>query len=66
MGKDKLTIEEILALKKKKAKKQKDETVIVEGNLEQVVSPKNTWHQIALTYCPRYYEQMLKVANLPV
>ncbi|HJW65389.1 MAG TPA: nucleotidyltransferase domain-containing protein [Candidatus Bathyarchaeia archaeon] len=45
---------------------QKDETVIVEGNLEQVVSPKGTWHQIALTYCPRYYEQLLKVADLAV
>ena len=45
---------------------QTDETVIVEGNLEQVVSPKGTWHQIALTYCPRYYEQMLKVADLTV
>ena len=44
---------------------QKDETVIVEGNLEQVISPKSKWRQIALTYCPRYYEQMLKVADLP-
>ncbi|MCX8150674.1 MAG: nucleotidyltransferase domain-containing protein [Candidatus Bathyarchaeota archaeon] len=43
---------------------QKDETVIVEGNLEEVVSTKGSFHQIALTYCPRYYEQTLKVANL--
>jgi len=41
---------------------QKDETVCVEGNLEEVVSPKGNFHQIALTYCPRYYEQVLKVA----
>ena len=45
---------------------QKDEIVVVEGNLEEVVSPNSNWHQIALTYCPRYYEQMLKVANLPM
>ena len=42
----------------------KDETVIVEGNLEEVVSPKGSFYQITLTYCPRYYEQMLKVADL--
>jgi predicted nucleotidyltransferase len=40
---------------------QKDETVCVEGNLEEVVTPKGNYHQIALTYCPRYYEQVLKV-----
>jgi len=40
---------------------RKDETVVVEGSLEEVVSLKGSWHQIALTYCPRYYEQMLKV-----
>jgi predicted nucleotidyltransferase len=43
---------------------QKDETVCVEGNLEEVVSPKGSFHQITLTYCPRYYEQVLKVAGL--
>ncbi len=43
---------------------QKDETIIVEGNLEEVVSPKGSFYQITLTYCPRYYEQVLKVANL--
>jgi len=42
---------------------QKDEVVRVEGNLEQVVTPNGTYHQIALTYCPRYYEQVLKVAD---
>jgi predicted nucleotidyltransferase len=41
---------------------QKDEVVYVEGNLEEVVTPNGSYHQIALTYCPRYYEQALKVA----
>lgn len=45
---------------------QKDETVIIEGNLEEVVSPEGSFHQITLTYCPRYYEQVLKVAVLDV
>jgi predicted nucleotidyltransferase len=40
---------------------QKDEMICVEGNLEEVVSPKGRFHQITLTYCPRYYEQVLKV-----
>jgi predicted nucleotidyltransferase len=40
----------------------RDEKVYVEGNLEEVVSPKGSCYQIALTYCPRYYEQALKVA----
>jgi predicted nucleotidyltransferase len=44
---------------------QKNETVCVEGNLEEVVSPKGRFHQITLTYCPRYYEQVLKAANSP-
>ena len=39
----------------------RDEVVYVEGNLEQVVTPKTTFHQITLTRCPRYYEQVLKV-----
>jgi len=43
---------------------QKDETVIVEGNLEEVVSPGGGFHQVTLTYCPRYYEQVLKVSAL--
>jgi predicted nucleotidyltransferase len=42
---------------------QNDETVMVEGNLEEVVSPKSRFHQVTLTYCPRYYEQVLKVAS---
>ncbi len=42
---------------------QKDETVYVEGNLEEVTTSKGSFFQIALTYCPRYYEQVLKVAS---
>ena len=42
---------------------KKDETVIVEGNLEKVATAKNSFHQITLTYGPRYYEQVLKVAR---
>jgi predicted nucleotidyltransferase len=42
---------------------QKDETIIVEGNLEEVFSPKGSFHQVTLTYCPRYYEQVLKVTS---
>jgi predicted nucleotidyltransferase len=44
----------------------RDETIIVEGNLEEVFSPKGSFNQVALTYCPRYYEQTLKVADLRV
>jgi predicted nucleotidyltransferase len=43
---------------------QNDEVVYVEGNLEEVVSPKCGFHQVTLTYCPRYYEQVLKVDGL--
>ncbi len=42
---------------------QRDETVCVEGNLEEVFSPKGNFRQITLTYCPRYYEQVLKLAT---
>jgi predicted nucleotidyltransferase len=45
---------------------KKDETIIVEGGLEEVTSPKGTFYQIALSYCPRYYEQVIKVADLRV
>ena len=37
------------------------ETVLVEGNLERVVDGTNLYHQITLSYGPRYYEQTLKV-----
>ena len=42
---------------------QRDETVVVEGNLEEVQSAKASFYQITLTYCPRYYEQILKVLH---
>jgi len=40
---------------------RKDETIYVEGNLEEVITLKGNFYQVALTYCPRYYEQVLKV-----
>ncbi len=42
---------------------RKDEEIIVEGNLEEVASPKGSFHQVTLTYCPHYYEQVLKVLH---
>lgn len=42
---------------------QKDEIIIVEGNLERVELPKKSFVQVTLTYCPRYYEQVLKVLH---
>jgi predicted nucleotidyltransferase len=42
---------------------RRDETIIVEGNLEEVQSAKGSYHQVTLTYCPRYYEQVLKVTG---
>jgi predicted nucleotidyltransferase len=42
---------------------KKGETIIVEGNLEEVASPTEIFHQVTLTYCPRYYEQVLKVLH---
>lgn len=41
----------------------RDEQVYVEGNLEQVVTPERSFHQITLSYGPRYFEQVLKVAK---
>ncbi|MCL1978000.1 MAG: hypothetical protein FWG55_07885 [Candidatus Bathyarchaeota archaeon] len=45
----------------------KDETIIVEGNLEEVQTPEpgaeGCFYQITLTYCPRYYDQVLKVLH---
>jgi predicted nucleotidyltransferase len=40
-----------------------DEEVYVEGNLEQVITPGKTFHQLTLTYGPRYYEQVLKTTD---
>jgi len=42
---------------------QRDELILVEGNLEHVNTPKHTFHQVTLTYGPRYYEQTLKVVD---
>jgi predicted nucleotidyltransferase len=42
---------------------KKDEIIIVEGNLEKISSNKRSFYQIVLTYCPRYYEQVLKVKD---
>ncbi len=42
---------------------QRDETVIAEGNLEEVQSPSGGFMQVTLTYCPRYYEQVLKALH---
>jgi predicted nucleotidyltransferase len=39
------------------------EIVDVRGNLEKVSAPDGGFLQVALTYCPRYYEQVLKVKN---
>jgi predicted nucleotidyltransferase len=41
-----------------------DETVYVEGNLEEVRDRKDNHFQVVLTYCPRYYEQVLKSAHI--
>ena len=40
---------------------RRGEKVLVEGNLEKVVSGTNIFYQITLSYGPRYYEQTMKV-----
>lgn len=42
----------------------RDETVYVEGNLEEVIAKNEASYQVTLTYCPRYYEQVLKATNI--
>lgn len=42
---------------------QRDETIIVEGNLEEVQTPSGNYLQVTLTYCKRYYEQVLKALH---
>jgi predicted nucleotidyltransferase len=42
---------------------ERDEKVYIEGNLEQVVTPREAFHQITLTHGQRYFEQVLKVAE---
>ncbi|MHA1263730.1 MAG: hypothetical protein ACTSRS_00690 [Candidatus Helarchaeota archaeon] len=39
---------------------QKDEEIFVEGNIERVILRNREFHQITLSYGPRYYEQTLK------
>lgn len=41
----------------------RDEIVYAEGNLEEVEARGVRFHQVTLTYGPRYYEQTLKVAE---
>jgi len=43
---------------------RKGENVCVEGNLEEVATSNGSFYQIALTYCPRYYEQVLKSRSI--
>ena len=40
---------------------KRGEQVLVEGNVEKVVTGTKVFHQITLSYGPRYYEQTLKV-----
>jgi predicted nucleotidyltransferase len=42
---------------------REDEKVYVEGNLEEVTTSKDSFYQVTLTYCPKYYEQVLKVVS---
>lgn len=42
---------------------QKDEIVYIEGNLEEIETKSGLFHQVTLTYGPRYYEQTLKVVK---
>jgi predicted nucleotidyltransferase len=42
---------------------QKDEKVYIEGNLEKVMTSDGSFTQVTLTYCPKYYEQVLKVTS---
>lgn len=41
----------------------RDEVVYVEGTLEEVKTVNGSFYQVALSYCPRYYEQVLKVLS---
>ena len=39
------------------------ERIHVVGNLERVSTPEESFHQIVLTYCPQYYNQVLKLVK---
>jgi hypothetical protein len=41
----------------------RDEKVYIEGNLEELGTAKRNSYQVTLTFCPRYYEQVLKVTS---
>ena len=41
----------------------RDENIYVEGNLERVTTPNKVFHQITLTRCRRYYEQVMKIVR---
>ncbi len=43
----------------------KGEVIYAEGNLERVETSRGEYHQITLTYGPRYYEQVIKLAGRP-
>ncbi len=43
---------------------KRDETVIINGNLEELKTKDGTSYQLVLTYGPKYYNQVLKVADL--
>ncbi len=43
---------------------QRDETVIINANLEELKTKEGTSYQLMLTFGPRYYSQVLKVADL--
>jgi predicted nucleotidyltransferase len=38
----------------------RDEVIYVEGNLEEVARDGQSFFQVVLTHCPRYYDQVLK------
>jgi predicted nucleotidyltransferase len=42
----------------------RDEVIYVEGNLERVETSRGEYHQITLTYGPRYHEQVIKLADM--
>ena len=43
---------------------KRDETVMINANLEELKTKEGTSYQLVLTYGPRYYNQVLKVADL--
>jgi len=43
---------------------KRDETVIINANLEEIKTKEGTSYQLVLTYGPRYFNQVLKVADL--